>query len=183
MTDSPLAVKLAALRREFDDSFATPPSERAEESEQLLLIRSGGESLALKIGELAGLVKDRTILPLPETPPELLGIAGIRGRLVPVYSLARLLGGSPQDNERWLVLCEAGGLTGLTFSAFEGYAKVSRADLSPNQEHGSARGALVRIGAESRGVVSVGAVVAVIRARATAVMQTKPEQGSGDRID
>jgi purine-binding chemotaxis protein CheW len=184
VTDAPVPAKLAALRRDFDASFAAPPPERAEESERLLLIRSGGEALAMRIGELAGLVKERKVVPLPGTSRELLGIAGIRGRLVPVYSLARLLrAGARAEDERWLALCDRDGLAALAFSAFEGYATVARAELSPSNQTGGATDAVVRVASVSRAVLSVAAVVAAIRANAAATSETRPEKSSGDRIE
>lgn len=89
--------QLAALRRSFDEAFAVPPRLREEGLEHLLLIRVAGEALALKTLHVTGLVRIGRILPIPSRIPELLGITGIRGTLVPVFDLAALLGFHPGE--------------------------------------------------------------------------------------
>ena len=65
----------------------------------------GGAPFAFRLAEIAGVAVDRKLTSLPSPVPELLGLAGLRGRLVPVYSLTALLGGTPEGTAgRWLVL-------------------------------------------------------------------------------
>lgn len=101
--------RLDALRDAFDAAFARPPATPTEGQERLLLVVAGGQRYALRLAELGGLQPLRRLVPLPGGRRELLGLAGVRGRLVAVFDLARLLGAaaepSPPVAPRWLLLC------------------------------------------------------------------------------
>jgi chemotaxis signal transduction protein len=121
-----IASKAAELRNVFDLARAIPFSTRTVlQVESLLSIRVSGDPYAIRVSEISGLANDRKVIALPSSLPELLGVAGIRGGLVSVYSLAALLGYSREaDQPRWLVLCGAEESVGLAFSDFEGYLRV-----------------------------------------------------------
>jgi chemotaxis signal transduction protein len=123
---SATASKAVDLRSAFDRERAIPSSAQAvEQVEGLLSIRVSGNPYAIRVSEISGLANDRKIVAFPSPIPELLGVAGIRGGLVSVYSLAALLGYSREAVQaRWLVLCGAEEPVGLSFSAFEGYITV-----------------------------------------------------------
>jgi hypothetical protein len=94
MTDadqSPLRTA-AALRREFDQSFAQPPATELARVENFLAVRIGGDAYAMRVAEIAGLYADKRIVPLPSPLPSLLGTVGFRGQIAPVYDLAMLFG-------------------------------------------------------------------------------------------
>jgi chemotaxis signal transduction protein len=61
---------------------------------------------------------------VPGPLPELLGIVGLRGAIVPVYDLRLLLGHTPAGPPRWLVLA-AGGQVALAFDHLEGHIVVA----------------------------------------------------------
>jgi chemotaxis signal transduction protein len=101
-----------------------------ERIENLLAIGVAGDHYAIRVGEISGLVNKRKIVAIPSPVPELLGLAGLRGGFVPVYSLAALLGyGRDADQARWIALCEDGEPVGLAFSGFEGYLQVPLAQV------------------------------------------------------
>ena len=132
MSDSLTMTSTAAeLRNEFDRAYAISlSSDQSEQTENLLAIRLGGDLYAIRVNEIIGLAKDRKTIPLPGPIPELLGVAGIRGGLVSVYSLAALLGyGLNGNSGRWLALCGTEEPFGLAFSDFEGYIKVPFAQV------------------------------------------------------
>lgn len=56
-----------------------------------LTIRLGGESLALPAGMVREVLRLRPLTRLPHAPASLLGLANLRGAVLPVVSLARLL--------------------------------------------------------------------------------------------
>jgi len=120
------ASQVEALRRAFDQSFRAPPPGEEEETEDLLQLRIGGQALAVRLSEIAGLIQGRTPVPLPAAAPGLLGLAGIRGALWPVFDLAVLLGEPPAQDPRWLLLCGAGAPVALAFSLFEGHLRLAR---------------------------------------------------------
>lgn len=168
MTESPLSDRVADLRRTFDHAFASPRRQAREEVDQLLTIRLGGQPCALKVREIAGLATGRRVIPLPSQRPEFLGIAGIRGVLVPVYSLAALLGyGQDAAPHRWLVQCGTEEPIGLAFEEFEGYLRAPRSAVYVASRTEAARRhvkEMVRAGAMVRAVVDIASVVETVKA-------------------
>lgn len=138
---SAVASKAAELRNAFDRARAIPSSTRAaEQVEGLLSIRVSGDPYAIRVSEISGLANDRKVVAFPSPVPELLGVAGIRGGLVSVYSLAALLGYSREaEQARWLVLCGAEESVGLAFSDFEGYLLVPLTQVYATGQRDAAR--------------------------------------------
>jgi chemotaxis signal transduction protein len=120
----------ATLRRDFDEAFAAPASPITEPLEDLLAIRVGSDLYALRLSEIAGLHVGVKIVPVPSPVPQLLGIVGIRGMLVPIYDLAALLRYPPEANSRWFVLARAPQPVGFAFETFESHLQVSQASLA-----------------------------------------------------
>ncbi len=88
-----LESRAAELRRAFDETFAAPPQTHDAALEQMLAITIQGERYAIRVSGISGLaVPKGKVLPVPSSVPELLGLTGIRGTVVPVFSLAWLLG-------------------------------------------------------------------------------------------
>lgn len=122
------------LRREFDEGFAQPARIGGIATQDLLAIRVGGDSYAVRLGQVVGLVPKQKIVALPSPIPELLGVAGLRGGVVPIYSLGALLGyRASAEIQPWTILIGP-ELVGLAFEKFEGHLRVSPADLAT--EHG-----------------------------------------------
>jgi purine-binding chemotaxis protein CheW len=130
MNDQRPVSRAALLRREFDRSFAEAPQLEAERTEDLLAIRVGGDPYALRLSEVAGLFADRRVTPLPSPLPELLGLAGFRGALVPVYDLGSLLGYHRAEAPRWLVSIAGGASAALAFERFEAQLRFPRAAIA-----------------------------------------------------
>jgi purine-binding chemotaxis protein CheW len=99
--------RAAEMRRRFDEGFAAPYPPPAPPSEDLLLLRLGGDGYALRLGDIAGLYAGPPVMPFPEPAPGLVGIAGFRGRIAAVYDLAALLGRPAAAAPRWLALAAA----------------------------------------------------------------------------
>ena len=138
---SAITSKAAELRNAFDRARAIPHSARAvEQVEGLLSIRVSGDPYAIRVSEISGLANDRKVVAFPSSIPELLGLAGIRGGLVSVYSLAALLGYSREAGQaRWLVLCGTEEPVGLAFSDFEGYLPVPLTQVYATDQRGAVR--------------------------------------------
>ncbi len=138
---SPITAKVAELRGVFDQARAAPFSSGAEEqTENLLAIRVSRDAYAIKVTEISGLATDRKIVAFPSSISELLGVAGIRGVLVPVYSLAALLGYDAEAGQvRWLALCGTEEPFALALGEFEGYMRVPRAQLYSAEQKDVAR--------------------------------------------
>jgi purine-binding chemotaxis protein CheW len=127
----PITAKVVELRSVFDQARAAPSSSVTDvQTENLLAIRVSRDAYAIKLTELSGLATDRKIVAFPSPISELLGVAGIRGALVPVYSLGALLGyGIEAGQVRWLALCGTEEPFALAFSDFEGFVRIPRAQL------------------------------------------------------
>jgi purine-binding chemotaxis protein CheW len=130
--------RAAELRRQFDRAFAEARPPQPAPSEDLLAIRLGGETYALRLGEIAGLVAGLAISPVPGLDAPLLGIAAIRGAVTPVYDLATMLGHPPTRRPRWLVLA-AGTRTGFAVAEFDGCRRVPSSGVVPHQDHAGPR--------------------------------------------
>jgi purine-binding chemotaxis protein CheW len=160
------------LRQAFDRSFAAAPTVRAGTVEGLLTIRVGTNGYAVRLTDVSGLYADKKISPLPSPVPELRGIAGLRGTLLPVYDLGMLLGLPRAAAARWL-LVTAVTPVGLAFDGFEGYASVAPEALL--QVRGDVRERHVREVLQTeraRPVIHVPSILETIRAHSGYDSQT-----------
>ena len=160
----------AELREEFDRTFVLSPSAQGgREVVSLLAIRVAGNACAVRLVEISGLVNNRKTVPFPSRIPEFLGVAGIRGELVPVYSLVALLGyGSNGDMPQWLVLCGSQAPVGLAFPEFESFLRIPPSDIHAAQQGEGVRDhvtEVVRAGAVVRAVVSIPSILQAIGGR------------------
>lgn len=155
---------LQQLRADFDGSFgvpAAPPTER----EPVLVIRAGNESFAVRAGQIAGLLKSRKIVPLPSRIPELLGVASLRGSLLPVYDLAGLLGIPTAGTlPGWLLLVPSNPPVGLAFDEFEGRQQPEWISDAPGERRHVRQ--LVRLGPAVCSVLDIRGLAEAIRKRA-----------------
>jgi purine-binding chemotaxis protein CheW len=171
--------RLGELRRAFDRSFAAPPPSRAAETLSLIVIRLAGERLVLRAGDIAGIARRKRLVPLPSRTPELLGLAGIRGVLVPVFNLAALLALPPCGGEPgWFALAMREAPIALAFDEFDGQLEVERTCLYDDQT-APARPyvrQLVRIGPLVRPVIEVPSILEAIRKSAGLTGQPRSSQ-------
>ena len=108
------------IRLEFDESFRLPPAHLQEQASNRLLFQLGQRSLSLPLEQVSEVLRSRTITPLPGSPPELLGLLGLRGTLVPVYRLVDLIGlgaGSESAGPLWILIVLQPQLVGLALEA------------------------------------------------------------------
>ncbi|MES2952254.1 MAG: chemotaxis protein CheW [Pseudomonadota bacterium] len=117
------------LRQEFDQSFAQPPHTAIAQRESLLAIRMGTAPYAMRVSEIAGLYVDRRIMPLPSPASQLLGVAGFRGQIAPVYDLASLCGYARASGTRWLILLRSQEPVALAFETFEMHFSVTSEEI------------------------------------------------------
>lgn len=175
---SRLEDKVAEMRRLFDESFAAAPPEHVTELEAMLAITVEGESFAIRVSEISGLaVRKEEIVPVPSRVPELLGLTGVRGTVVPVFSLARLLGFSSESTQaHWLVFCgDRQSPIALAFESMEKLFQVPATGIFSREEILGRRyvTATVREGATSRGLISISAFVEQIKTRDASESRSK----------
>jgi len=159
---------LDELRRAFDAAFAAPAVQPVDDLATLITIRVAGQAFALRATEITALAKRSRIVPVPSRVPELMGLAGIRGALVPVYDLASILGLSRTNEPQWFVLTQCEAQLALAVDEIEGLIEVRKTNLFTHDTFPSGGHVrqLARIGTDKRAVVDITAVVETIRQHA-----------------
>ncbi|KRC00951.1 chemotaxis protein CheW [Duganella sp. Root198D2] len=160
-----LAASARALKEEFDRTFALPPAVADAGAQQILAIRAGGQTLALRLSDLRGLYVDRRLQALPSRLPELLGLTGLRGQAVPVFDLAALLGHPPQCAPRWLALAAGRHSAAFAFEQFEAHHAVRPDDFLDNA---------VRMDGVPRTLVSLPSLIDALERRCQRLGSTSP---------
>ena len=127
-----LTERAAELRLAFDRGFAAPLRLDTAARQELLAIRIGAEPYVIRLSEISGLFAEKTITRVPGSAAALLGIAGFRGAIVPVYGLRTLLGHAGAQTPRWLVIAAAAQVA-LAFEAFDGQLRVASDAVRPRQ--------------------------------------------------
>jgi chemotaxis signal transduction protein len=168
VSGDPTHRRLAELRSAFDESFALPRAEPAVEPEPWLVLKVGESTFAARLGQVRAIEKLPRCVPLPGSAPEVMGLAALRGRLVPLYRLALLLG-EPADDPRWVVLCGQDAPIGLALSNVEGQVRAATAQVLGAERRARPHvHELVRVGGAVWGVVDLASVAADIGRRAEA---------------
>jgi len=167
------AGRAAEMRREFDRAFAEPlRRDSAEGGQDMLALRAGNDACVIPLSAVRGLLARPTIVAMPGPLPELLGLAGLRGALIPVFSLAALQGQPlPGDPPAWMLLIEAEGLVGLAFEELLGHISLGRAEIAARPSSDGRAGLAelpqaARVGPSLRAMIDVPSLVAGLRRRA-----------------
>jgi chemotaxis signal transduction protein len=160
---APIGTRAAALRRDFDLSFARASTCDATGRIDLIAIRLADDAYAIRLADVVGLSADKRVTALPGPVRSLLGVAGFRGAVVPVHDLRALLGYADRALPRWMVLAAGGAPVGLAFDRFEGLLRVSP-DAFAEQPGACAPHVrtIVQTGACARQVLDVRSIVASI---------------------
>ncbi|HMA52053.1 MAG TPA: chemotaxis protein CheW [Magnetospirillaceae bacterium] len=156
---SKLSRQAAALKKAFDAGFSQPLRPAETGSLDLLAVRLAGEPWTILLSAIAGLYSGKKITPLPGGTPGLLGLAGFRGTLVPVYDLAARIGLAPVSAPRWLVLAKERRIA-LAFADLDGHLRAGADAIVPAPPGGNLfTGGFVNAGGESRPVLHLPAVL------------------------
>ncbi|MGA8709243.1 MAG: chemotaxis protein CheW [Steroidobacteraceae bacterium] len=148
------------MRAAFDRSFAEPPLTEQAPLQDFLAIRVGTDPYAIRLTDIRGLFADRPVTLLPSDDSAFLGIAGVRGIVVPVYDLGALLGHPPGALRRWLLLIGAASLA-LAFEAFEGHLRLPQAALAAQgrqERSGAFVQEVLHTGNSTRAIVQITAI-------------------------
>jgi len=114
--------RAAELRAAFDRGFAEAPPGLAPAHVELLRIRLADAPYGINLSAVASIHVDLHIEPMPRTSEELLGVAVVRGTIVPIYDLRRLVGVSTAGKPRWIVLASG---RGFAFDGFDGLVRAT----------------------------------------------------------
>jgi chemotaxis signal transduction protein len=120
--------RAAALRLAFDASFAAPLSAVGVAPENMLAIGVGTAPFIVRLGDIAGLFAENRIVRLPTQIPSLLGVAGFRRAILPVYDLRLLLGQEGSTVPRWFVVAAAAPVA-FAFNNLDGHLHVAERDV------------------------------------------------------
>lgn len=71
-------------------------SKAKDQAAQALTITVAGERLAIPANDIAEVIRNPAVTRIPLSPPGLLGVANLRGTVIPIVSLAVLLGKAPE---------------------------------------------------------------------------------------
>jgi purine-binding chemotaxis protein CheW len=116
------------LRLAFDRSFSQASTADLGVTVKLLAVRLGSLPYLVRLAEVSGVFADKKITWLPSPSPALLGLAGLRGTVVPAYDLGTLLGARRAAAPRWLLVA-ASTPVGFAFDHFDGYLSVRPDDI------------------------------------------------------
>lgn len=139
------------LRLAFDRAFAEPRRADTTPMESLVGFSLASEPYALRLSEIGGVFVDRKITRVPSVVAALLGFAGFRGAIVPVYDLRVLLGRGASEAPRWLAIA-SGASVAFAFEVFDGHLRVPREAIMPREGEQQAQ-RLVREVASTDGLV------------------------------
>jgi len=136
--ESKAPLNVRELARAFDSAFAEAHRGSEQNAKSFLAFRCAGRALALEGHEVSGVIRLPRLCRVPSTQPALLGLAAERGQLVPVFSLARLLGVTTTASPHWLLLAQRSDPVGFAFDDLAGYVRVSEADILREPTSGEA---------------------------------------------
>lgn len=121
------------LAVEFDRAFGEPLQALAVRGANALSIRVGDAPYMLRLGDIASVGRTPKIMPLPNPSALQLGIAGLRGNLVTVFSLAALLG-LPGDHSKleWIAALARHRGMAIAFDAMDGQLELALGEQPPN---------------------------------------------------
>jgi len=160
---SPTNDHAARLRAAFDASFGLPAGARPAPPEAILGISVGDANYALRLCEIALLAPHKVVTPVPGGPPWLLGIASLRGALIPVYDLSGLLGHGARGSTAWMAVAGAARVA-LAFEHFLGHF-VPGQDFITWQTHGGHVQGLARIHEQNWPILNLPSLVTTIQAQ------------------
>ena len=180
LKDSIEGDKAAQLRQAFDRTFALPPSLASPEVEDLLMISVAGDPYAIRLLDIAEILSQRRVVSVPSVTSDLLGLAGIRGGIVPVFGLSSILGYGPDSGSpRWMILCGSDEPIALAFSDFEGYLRLPTSALHADENFRATRERVKYVNQVAstpggpRAVISIALIMATIRNRISQHRPTK----------
>jgi chemotaxis signal transduction protein len=160
----------AAMRAEFDQSFAAPRSAPHTSAVELLAIRVAGQAYALRLSEVGFVAANRRVVRLPSPQPTLAGLSSVRGMIMAVYDLGAILGHPRNPSPRWLIQASRAEPIALAFEAFEGQLRVDAGQIAMSErpaDPAHARGGvvvhqIVGLDGPARSLIDVSAVIATI---------------------
>jgi chemotaxis signal transduction protein len=128
---------LATLRGSFDQAFAEPMDTAAPVLTDMLLIRLGGQLHALRLNDAMHLHPLTSVTSVRGPLPELLGVEGFRGDVLPVYDLRLIMGTPASTPAQWCVVARHLPVA-LAFDGCERHLRCPADTLAVNADNSAA---------------------------------------------
>lgn len=113
---------------------APPPPEQQQE---VIAVRLGGTDFGIPVERVREVLRVPPLTRLPFPPPTVLGVAGVRGGVLPVLDLGQRLLGQPADRDGRLVVVDdpaEGDEVALLVDSVPGLVRASGAAQAPPPE-------------------------------------------------
>lgn len=171
-TSDSIALRLRELQHHFDESFARPQDTSTTFLHKMLAIQAGEGRVVVRLSEIGGIHACPPIVALPSPRPSLLGIVGVRGRLLAVYSLAALLRApNAEVAPRWLLLPQESDQIALAVEGIDAFLNIESSALYPGSSAGDGDALcpeILHYSSTSRPVLSIPRTVAAVQKDAEA---------------
>ncbi|MFN3479559.1 MAG: chemotaxis protein CheW, partial [Thermodesulfovibrionales bacterium] len=112
--------------------------EETEEMVELLVFSLHSEEYAFKISELEEIIRPQQISTLPRTPEYLLGVTSLRGKIIPVVDLKRMLSLTGKDSstrQKIIILKGDRGPIGVMVDMIAGVVRLPARALTESPPH------------------------------------------------
>ena len=166
MSDS--SSRARELAEAFDRAFELPERVAEERGGAALAIRVGADAYLLPLGGLSAVSRCTKLVELPGAPPGQIGLTGLRGGLVGVFSLPALLGYDVAPAKiAWLAMTAGPRSYALGFEVLDGQVTLPQANIVAGPADGRRHvSGLLRLDGEAhaRGVLDVPSIVARLEA-------------------
>ncbi len=130
------ADEIARILQNRARALAKPLEEPSAPGEtlDLLIFSLGAERYGLDAAHLLEVIPLREVVPVPCTPPVVLGVVNHRGRILAILDLSRLFELATHESSKagYAVIVEAPGMTfGMVGDAIEGLVRVGAHEIAP----------------------------------------------------
>ena len=105
-----------------------------EETDKIVVFRLGDEEFGASISQVNRILKPTEITRVPNTPPYILGVLNLRGRIVVVVDLAQKLGftSKPFDAHTRIINVEIGDtILGMVVESAKDLLTINKASIKP----------------------------------------------------
>ena len=170
MSPSRAAREMSALelRREFDLAFSRPAAIEREAHEDLIVLSIADARYAVRVGEIAAIVRTPRVACVPSRSTALRGVIALRGELLPVFDLAELVGHRAEPEiGRWSLLAGQGERAALAFHHLDRFERVASTALSRPEAKSAGSGFsedVVRLGRDVLPIINLSQVLVSLAA-------------------
>lgn len=166
------ALSVADMRDEFDRAFANPIANAERKTEDYLSILVDGHPYAIPMAAVGALHTGVKISAVPTAVRELLGVATLRGTLVPVYDLGLLLGHAASAT-RWLLVARIEPVA-FAFDSFDRHFRLDAASATVARDGGGQNvHGVVRSADRAWPLIDLQSVIAAVRQRVGTLIPSK----------